>query len=64
MVKKPPWVTILFLEKIQFTLMKFQRFFNLNPKISKLAVYSPKVSKSGKVNPFVNFFRQIRWNFF
>jgi hypothetical protein len=36
-------------------LMKFQRVFNLNPKISKLAVYLPEVSKSGKVNPSINF---------
>jgi ribonuclease BN (tRNA processing enzyme) len=46
--------------KIQFTPLKFQRFFNLNlkvlklpvysPKVSKLAVYSPKVSKSSNLN--------------
>jgi hypothetical protein len=41
--------------KIQFTPLKFQGFFNLNSKVLKLAVYPPKVSKSGKVNLSVNF---------
>jgi hypothetical protein len=36
--------------KIQFTPLKFQEFFNLNPKISKLAVYLFEVSKSGNLN--------------
>jgi hypothetical protein len=36
--------------KFQFTSLKFQEIFNLNPKISKLVVYLPEVSKSGKVN--------------
>jgi hypothetical protein len=30
--------------------LKFQRVFNLNHKVSKLAVYSPEVSKSGNLN--------------
>jgi hypothetical protein len=30
--------------------LKFQEIFNLNPKVSKLTVYPPEVSKSGKVN--------------
>jgi hypothetical protein len=30
--------------------LKFQRFFNLNPKVSKLTVYSPEISKSDNLN--------------
>jgi hypothetical protein len=31
--------------------LKFQGFFNFNPKVSKLAIYPPEVSKSGNLNP-------------
>jgi hypothetical protein len=34
--------------KIQFTLIKFQGIFNLNPKISKLAIYPLKFQKVAK----------------
>jgi hypothetical protein len=37
-------------EKIQFTPLKYQGIFNLNPKVSKLAAYPLDVSKSGKMN--------------
>jgi hypothetical protein len=30
--------------------LKFQRFFNLNPKVSKLTVYPSEISKSGNLN--------------
>jgi hypothetical protein len=38
------------LGKIQFTPLKFQELFNLNPKVSKLVVYPSEVSKSGNLN--------------
>jgi hypothetical protein len=38
---------VYLLGKIQFTPLKFQGFFNLNPKVSKLIVYPPEVSKNG-----------------
>jgi hypothetical protein len=43
------------LGKIHFTPLKFQDFFNFNPKISKLAIYPPEVSKSGNLNPPLTF---------
>jgi hypothetical protein len=35
--------------------LKFQGFFNCNPKVSKLAIYPPEVSKSGNLNPLLTF---------
>jgi hypothetical protein len=53
-VKFPPKLNMSryykFKGKIQFTPLKFQRFFNLNSKVLKLAVYSLEVSKSGNLN--------------
>jgi hypothetical protein len=34
---------------------KFQEIFNLNPKVLKLIVYSPEVSKSCKINILLSF---------
>jgi hypothetical protein len=48
--------------KIQFTLLKFQMFFNLNPKVSKLTVYPPGVSKSDNLNLPLNFFVKMDRN--
>jgi hypothetical protein len=45
----------LFLGKIQFTPLKFLGIFNLNPKVSKLTVYSLEVLKSSKVNLLLTF---------
>jgi hypothetical protein len=38
------------LGKIHFTPLMFQGFFKLDPKVSKLTVYPPEVSKNGNLN--------------
>jgi hypothetical protein len=35
--------------------LKFQEFFNLNLKVSKLTVYPPEVSKNGNLNILLKF---------
>jgi hypothetical protein len=35
--------------------LKFQGFFNFNPKVSKLVMYPPEVSKNGNLNPLLIF---------
>jgi hypothetical protein len=52
----------LLLGKIQFTPLKFQEFFNLNPKVSKFVVYPPEVSKSGNLNLPLKFSVKIDGN--
>jgi hypothetical protein len=47
------------LGKIHFTPLKFQGFFNFNYKVSKLAIYTPKVSKSDNLKPSINILCQI-----
>jgi hypothetical protein len=42
--------------------LKFQGFFNLNPKVSKLAVYPPEVPKNGNLNLLLKFSVKIDGN--
>jgi hypothetical protein len=48
--------------KIQFTPLKFWGFFNLNPKVSKLAVYPPEVSKIDNLNLMLKFSVKMNGN--
>jgi hypothetical protein len=49
-------------DKIQFTPLKFLGFFNLNPKVSKLAVYPFEVSKIGNLNLMLKFSVKMNGN--
>jgi hypothetical protein len=51
----PPFNLEKKMGKIHFTPLKFQGFFNFNPKVLKLAIYSPEVSKNGNINSPLNF---------
>jgi hypothetical protein len=41
---------------------KFQEFFNLNPKILKLTIYPPEVSRSDNLNISLKFFVKMDGN--
>jgi hypothetical protein len=49
-------------EGVKTYFSQFQGFFNLNPKVSKLAVYPPEVSKNGNLNLSLKFFVKIDGN--